>query len=460
MNVLIGSRLARFEPGVCYEWQEAADGALAADAMKMVLQIADRLSDASSLAAEVERARSRTQGPYRWWPASLSSGYASIAVFFAFLAKASGEKEHWNAVARKYISLAVHATAETPLRHPGLHSGSAGLAMALLCMSECDPRYSRSADSACEQVAAHARHRRALRLTHDGRYIGAASFDVIAGDAGVLAVLLASPRPSPLVAETIEMLVGDLVELCSPGREAGPRSWLVDIDSTPDGPATEPRAWYDLGLAHGPLGPAAALSLAYLSNYHADGIEEAIHNVCSWVAERKVTSGSAIGWPAGLLPEFDDDAGARHKLRPARPGWCYGTGGVARALWLAGCAIDDSELQHVAVKAIESAALQSAGETGQNNVNLCHGIGGLLAICLRFVHEIDSGILWDLAATLTANVLALCRSDLPFFVTDHRPSGELVDDPGFLSGTAGVGLALLAATTRTEPRWDRALLLA
>ena len=33
------------------------------------------------------------------------------------------------------------------------------------------------------------------------------------------------------------------------------------------------------------------------------------------------------------------------------------------------------------------------------------------------------------------------------------------DDPGVLTGAAGVGLALLAATGTVEPAWDRLLLL-
>jgi len=132
---------------------------------------------------------------------------------------------------------------------------------------------------------------------------------------------------------------------------------------------------------------------------------------------------------------------------------------VARALWLAGGVLDDSELRRIAIKTIESAALQPTGAQRLNTANLCHGISGLLAICLRFAHEIDSEILRDQIPALTADVLAFCQPDLPFLVSDHRPDGELVGDPGFLSGTVGVGLALLAAITRTEPRWDRALLL-
>jgi hypothetical protein len=37
---------------------------------------------------------------------------------------------------------------------------------------------------------------------------------------------------------------------------------------------------------------------------------------------------------------------------------------------------------------------------------------------------------------------------------------EVGDDPGLLTGAAGVALVLLAAATPVEPAWDRALLLA
>jgi hypothetical protein len=33
------------------------------------------------------------------------------------------------------------------------------------------------------------------------------------------------------------------------------------------------------------------------------------------------------------------------------------------------------------------------------------------------------------------------------------------DETGFLTGAAGIGLALLAALTPVEPEWDRVLLL-
>ena len=43
-------------------------------------------------------------------------------------------------------------------------------------------------------------------------------------------------------------------------------------------------------------------------------------------------------------------------------------------------------------------------------------------------------------------------------VPDARLERGWNSDPGFLTGAAGVGLALLAAASPVEPAWDRALL--
>ena len=43
-------------------------------------------------------------------------------------------------------------------------------------------------------------------------------------------------------------------------------------------------------------------------------------------------------------------------------------------------------------------------------------------------------------------------------VPDGRGGAAWADDPGFLTGSAGIGLALLAAVSPVEPAWDRLLL--
>ena len=82
------------------------------------------------------------------------------------------------------------------------------------------------------------------------------------------------------------------------------------------------------------------------------------------------------------------------------------------------------------------------------------------------------GLLYQLTgdATLRAAAVAWFRRTLAFrrrgrglagFVTIEPRRARTVEhpDPGLLSGAAGIGLALLAASTPLAPAWDRSLLL-
>jgi hypothetical protein len=204
---------------------------------------------------------------------------------------------------------------------------------------------------------------------------------------------------------------------------------------------------------------AAALSTAYGHGYRHNGLVAAIDNVCSWFADRCVRDDRGINWPAGVLAGIDDDLEARHQLMPARPGWCYGAAGGARALWLSAAALQNSAFRQMALDAIGSAAQRSPATRRLDSPNLCHGLSGLLVTCLRFAQDVQDEALREAIPALTSEIIDSCNPDLPFFVSDRRPDGEEVEEPGFLTGTAGVGLALLAAVSPIEPKWDRAMLL-
>ena len=45
------------------------------------------------------------------------------------------------------------------------------------------------------------------------------------------------------------------------------------------------------------------------------------------------------------------------------------------------------------------------------------------------------------------------------YVMDEDEKLAWKEEPGFLTGSAGLGLTLLAATTPVEPEWDRILLV-
>ena len=91
--------------------------------------------------------------------------------------------------------------------------------------------------------------------------------------------------------------------------------------------------------------------------------------------------------------------------------------------------------------------------------NLCHGIAGLLQIVVRFYHATHDPVFAELATELIPHLMARFDPTAPVGFRDVSGDGLLLDNPGLLEGAAGVAMALLAATTPTEPAWDRLFLL-
>ena len=437
-------------PAVTATWTAHVPPELIGRVTAEVTRLAGRLRDPDTVARNAELARARTSGPYFFQPGTLTSGFPGIALFYAYLA-AARPGAGWDQAARELISRAAAATRDRPLTHPGLYPGSAGFAFTLRCLSALDDRFANAAARLAGQVA--------LQVLREhprpGGYRDAAEMDVISGDAGVLAALLTVPGPTAAVRDAIGALIRDLVTLCLTGDEAGSGQWLV-YSGLPNGSPGGFAGWYDMGLSHGVLGPAAALALALAAGHDEEGMADAIEHVRAWVTSHRIEDDDGIRWPAGYLPGED---AARRAARAARPAWCYGGVGVARALWLIGRALDDAGQRRFALRAARSAVAQVVSRAAPRGATLCHGTSGVLQCCLRFVAETGDEGLRSFIPPLAGRVLASCDPALPFIVSEERADGQWVDDPGFLAGAAGTGLALLALSTEVTPRWDRALLM-
>jgi hypothetical protein len=214
------------------------------------------------------------------------------------------------------------------------------------------------------------------------------------------------------------------------------------------------------GLAHGIPGPLALMALSSARDVEVDGLMPAIRALAQWLLSHRQHDGAGLNWPA-LVPLVD--GGRELAEGPAdectRSAWCYGSPGIARALWLAGCALSDDELCHTAIEAMEAVYRRPVRERRIASPTLCHGVAGLLQITLRFACDTGLPVFRQAAADLTEEILAHVDSDRPMGIATVEPTGNLVDQPGFLDGATGVALVLLAATTHHEPVWDRVLAL-
>src|SRR5207248_4085436 len=109
------------------------------------------------------------------------------------------------------------------------------------------------------------------------------------------------------------------------------------------------------------------------------------------------------------------------------------------------------------------AAERPPDEAGVFDGGLCHGAAGLGHLFNRLFQATGEPRLREAAQFWFQRTLELRRpqgSIAGFAAWGPGPDGSLnwTDDPGFLTGAAGIALALLAATTPIEPAWDRVFL--
>jgi hypothetical protein len=141
----------------------------------------------------------------------------------------------------------------------------------------------------------------------------------------------------------------------------------------------------------------------------------------------------------------------RHGRRAA---WCYGVPGIARSLMHAARALDDALLTETTrADLAQLGPMHNAWDT--EGPTLCHGYAGVL----RCATDVDTCV----AERAAAGVAQSLDRDRPFLVAhlEHRMSH---DNPGFLTGAAGVALTLseladLPSRPVTTP-WDALLLIA
>ncbi len=442
-----------------HTWQPLIDGSLRSRALEAAHLVTERLSDPDRVLEAAECAIRQSTWPLYWHSSSPSFGFAGVAFVYAQILRCF-PGEGWNKVAHQYLMLASQGTHTHPLSRPGFFSGTSGMAAVVSLLNKEDERYQKISNTLnkqlCEQILAY----HYQRDTVNG--IATAEFDAVNGAAGVLAYLITVDDPDELTVACIHSLIGYLIWLSSFDEEQQRERWYTSAQSlvTESQRLHYPQGWLNCGMSHGIPGPLAALALAWLAGYRIPGQREAITFLSQWIVEHQVPDQWGINWPEAIPAQIASSVQKWKKLPPARSAWCYGAPGVARALWLAGSALADVALQQVAYSAIEGVLRRPVAGRDINAPTLCHGIAGLLTICLHFAHETQSTFLREQIPLLVSQILAHFNPDSLLGFRGQETYEEPIDHPGWLTGSPGTALALLASATAVEPVWSRYLLIA
>jgi len=318
--------------------------------------------------------------------------------------------------------------------HTGAHPAYAGM------LAELDEHVNYL--TALKLAAAYERIERG-ELTRPGEY------DLISGLTGLGAyhLLRHGPADSGMTAAVLDYLVA----LTEPVRKYGeslPGWWSgTGPAGTPD-PAW-PGGHLNLGMAHGIAGILALLSGAMRVGIQVDGQAKAVTELCGAFDRYRQGSTACPWWPAMITPG-EHKRGRTDSSRQARPSWCYGTPGQARAQQLAGLALGDRERMSTAERALVGCVLDRQATDLLTDASLCHGWAGLVQALWRAARDaLDPG-------PLRAALREARRG-----MEDHLARAGPPASSGLLEGTSGIQLAQndLPQAGGEPPAWDACLLL-
>ncbi|WP_326691065.1 hypothetical protein OIE63_30630 [Streptomyces sp. NBC_01795] len=164
----------------------------------------------------------------------------------------------------------------------------------------------------------------------------------------------------------------------------------------------------------------------------------ALANTCRWLRRESYQDARDIRTWSGAGP----GGGARLSGANARQAWCYGTPGVAWALWDAAEVLGDGETGVWAAEAFTSLAdgyhegFHLFGEHPGDRLGLCHGAAGVLAVADAFHRHAALPAATALRSRMLHHLLA-AEDEL-------RALGR--ERAGLLTGVGGALAAVLTAT--------------
>jgi lantibiotic modifying enzyme len=229
-------------------------------------------------------------------------------------------------------------------------------------------------------------------------------------------------------------------------------AWFTPSDSN-DG-------HYDTGVAHGTAGVLVILARIAALGILPELSSKLMQGAASWLLSLKRNSHSN----KTLFPQYVKPNGKHIDMIY---GWCHGDIGIAAALLAASQYSGETKWQDVAIET----ALHTIEPLRQHFIQsdyldptLCHGTAGIGHICNRFYQLTGDTGFKDEACTWLEWAINSRKpgTGIAGFSRMGFTEGRELNiqyDPGFISGAAGIGLALLSAISNTPPHWDRLMLI-
>lgn len=380
---------------------------------------------------------------------SVAGGAPGIALFFAYLAEVTEDEEHADR-AVELLDQGVEAVATT-LSSPSLYTGFPGVAWVSehltgrLFEADDEDDGNEDVDRALLSYLEHTPWDRDYDLIHGLVGLGVYALERVHRPTGRACLKRVVARLSDLARERPE-------GIC----------WHTPPELLPDHRRRNfPEGYENLGVAHGIPGALPVLAGAVEAGVSAERSRELLEGAVAFLLAHRLD-------PAGGIHFGYQVADTGEARTGSRLAWCYGDPGVAAALACAAQRVGNQDWEREALRIALDAARRQGEQAGVQDAGLCHGATGLGLLFHRLHDRYRDESLAGAARYWLDWALDFRHQDhkgvpgfggYPYYGPDANDVERLTwrEDAGFLTGAAGVGLGLLAATTEIEPAWDRLL---
>lgn len=399
-----------------------------------------------------------------WEEVGLSTGYPSICLLFGELSE-HYSNDMWDQVAYNYVLKINEYLAEEGMASISLFQGLAGIGLAVTALSHGATRYQNFIGQINTIITEHINS--VLPMYYEkleGNNLSMSDFDTISGITGVGRYLLFY-KENNREREALKKILSFLVEMAkdkningylAPGWYTSCENQFLDEEKK-----LYPNGNFNIGLSHGIPGPLVLLSQALENGIEVEGQKETIIKIADWLMQFKIETKEITFWSFRIdWEEFI--AGKGKNENGSRAAWCYGTPGVARAMYLAGKVVGNQEYIDVSLKALDDIFKLERNEWGLYSPTFCHGYAGLLHI-LNLIY-IDTNELRFKKYMMELLDMIFDKydegADFGFYNYDfNKGKMNISTNIGLLEGVSGILLVLLGLLKPIRTNWDAAFLL-
>jgi lantibiotic modifying enzyme len=208
-----------------------------------------------------------------------------------------------------------------------------------------------------------------------------------------------------------------------------------------------------MGLAHGISSILVLLAKTKLQGYFESETETLIHKGLAHVRSLKIKEDAAdYLYPMLVVNDQPQQGG--------RLAWCNGDLSVAYAFWMGWKATQQEAYKTEALQIIDNAITLTTKIAGATDAGLCHGAAGISQLFRRFYWETGDDAYAEAAdewITTSLEMASYADGYAGYKTYTSEAYGGPYPEYGFLSGIAGIGLALLSSFSDVPTEWDRSL---